>query len=116
MRKADIGLIGLAVMGQNLVLNMSDNGYRVSVFNRSYDKTAAFLQGPAAGKSTIAGFESLEELVSSLERPRKIMLMVKAGKVVDIFIQKLLLPLGRGQGRGGEPADCYRLSFSQLRW
>jgi len=91
MEKANIGLIGLAVMGQNLVLNMADHGYRVAVFNRSTAKVDDFINGPAKGKS-ITGTHSMEELVASLETPRKIMLMVKAGEVVDIFID-MLVPL-----------------------
>ena len=91
VEKADIGLIGLAVMGQNLVLNMADHGYRVAVFNRTTSKVDEFIDGPAAG-SNIIGTHSIEELVNSLEKPRKIMLMVKAGDVVDRFID-MLVPL-----------------------
>ena len=91
MEKADIGLIGLAVMGQNLVLNMADHGYRVAVFNRTTNKVDDFINGPAKG-TTIIGTHSMEELVGSLEKPRKVMLMVKAGEVVDHFIE-LLIPL-----------------------
>ena len=89
--KADIGLIGLAVMGQNLVLNMADHGYRVAVFNRTTSKVDEFIDGPAKGTSII-GTHSAEELVASLGKPRKVMLMVKAGEVVDRFID-LLVPL-----------------------
>ena len=89
--KADIGLIGLAVMGQNLVLNMADHGYRVAVFNRTTSKVDDFVNGPAKN-TAIIGTYSLEELVSSLEKPRKVMLMVKAGDVVDRFID-MLVPL-----------------------
>ncbi len=95
MEKADIGLIGLAVMGQNLVLNMADHGYRVAVFNRSTSKVDDFITGPAKGKDII-GTHSLEELVASLEKPRKVMLMVKAGDVVDSFIEMLLRLLEPG--------------------
>jgi 6-phosphogluconate dehydrogenase len=91
MEKAHIGLIGLAVMGQNLVLNMADHGYRVAVFNRTTNKVDDFINGPAKG-TTIIGTHSMEELVGSLEKPRKVMLMVKAGEVVDHFIE-LLIPL-----------------------
>ena len=91
MEKADIGLIGLAVMGQNLVLNMADHGYRVAVFNRTTSKVDDFINGPAKG-SNIIGTYSMEELVGSLEKPRKVMLMVKAGEVVDHFID-MLIPL-----------------------
>jgi len=89
--KADIGLIGLAVMGQNLVLNMADHGYRVAVFNRTTSKVDEFIDGPAKGTSII-GTHSMEELVGSLSSPRKVMLMVKAGEVVDQFID-MLVPL-----------------------
>ena len=89
MEKADIGLIGLAVMGQNLVLNMADHGYRVAVFNRTTSKVDEFINGPAQDKNII-GTHSMEELVAALEKPRKIMLMVKAGEVVDRFIDKLV--------------------------
>jgi len=89
--KADIGLIGLAVMGQNLVLNMADHGYRVAVFNRTTSKVDDFINGPAQG-TTIIGTHSMEELVASLAKPRKVMLMVKAGEVVDRFID-MLIPL-----------------------
>ena len=91
MDKADIGLIGLAVMGQNLVLNMADHGYRVAVFNRTTSKVDDFINGPAKG-TTIIGTRSMEELVESLDKPRKVMLMVKAGEVVDRFID-MLVPL-----------------------
>ena len=90
--RADIGLIGLAVMGQNLVLNMNDHGYTVAVFNRTYGKTEDFLAGPAAGRETILGAATLEEFVAKLAVPRKVMLMVKAGEVVDSWID-LLTPL-----------------------
>jgi len=91
MGKADIGLIGLAVMGQNLVLNMADHGYRVAVYNRTTSKVDGFINGPAKG-TTIIGTHSMEQLVDSLSKPRKIMLMVKAGEVVDHFID-MLVPL-----------------------
>ena len=91
MEKADIGLIGLAVMGQNLVLNMADHGYRVAVFNRTTSKVDDFIEGPAKGTSII-GTHSMEELVQTLSVPRKVMLMVKAGEVVDRFID-MLVPL-----------------------
>ncbi len=97
MSNADIGLIGLAVMGQNLVLNMNDHGYRVAVYNRSVEKTDAFMKGPASGREdSIFPARSVEELVGSLKRPRRVMLMVKAGDVVDIFIEKLLPHLEEG--------------------
>ena len=86
---SDIGLIGLAVMGENLVLNMEDKGYTVSVFNRTVDKVDAFVKGRGKGKKFI-GASTLEEFVDSIERPRKVMLLVKAGKPVDDFIEKLI--------------------------
>lgn len=91
MSQADIGLIGLAVMGQNLALNMNDHGYTVAVYNRTHSKVDEFLQGPAKG-TKIIGNHTLEEFFKSLKRPRKIILMVKAGAPVDEFIE-LLLPL-----------------------
>lgn len=87
---ADIGLIGLAVMGQNLVLNMNDHGFVVAVYNRTVAKVDEFLAGPAAG-SSVLGAHSIAELASLLKRPRRVMLMVKAGQAVDDFIA-LLLP------------------------
>ncbi len=86
--KAHIGLIGLAVMGQNLVLNMNDHGFRVAVFNRTVEKVDEFLQTSAAG-TLVIGAKSLPELVSLLRKPRLVMLMVKAGQPVDDFIEQL---------------------------
>jgi 6-phosphogluconate dehydrogenase len=91
----DIGLIGLAVMGQNLVLNMNDHGYRVAVFNRTVSKVDEFIQNEAAG-TQVAGAHSIEEFVGSLKRPRRIMLMVKAGDTVDQMIEGLLPHLDKG--------------------
>ncbi len=88
--KADIGLIGLAVMGENLVLNMESKGYTVAVFNRSADKVKNFVSGRGKGKNIVGTF-SIEELVGSLKSPRKVMLMVKAGQPVDDLIE-LLIP------------------------
>ncbi len=85
MAEADIGLIGLAVMGQNLVLNMNDHGYTVAVYNRTISKVDDFLAGPARGTRVI-GTYSLEEFIHQLKRPRRVMLMVKAGEPVDEFI------------------------------
>ncbi len=87
--QADIGLIGLAVMGENLVLNMANNGFTVAVFNRTVSKVDDFLQTRAAGK-TIVGAHSLQELVASLKRPRRVMMMVKAGAAVDQLIEQLV--------------------------
>src|ERR1700730_19095212 len=78
----DIGLIGLAVMGQNLVLNMNDHGYKVAVFNRTVSKVDDFLADEAKG-TNVVGAHSLEELCSLLKRPRRVMLMVTAGDQVD---------------------------------
>ena len=91
----DIGLIGLAVMGQNLVLNMNDHGYRVAVYNRTVSKVDDFIQNEAAG-TQVAGAHSIEELVGALKRPRRVMLMVKAGDTVDQMIGSLLPRLDKG--------------------
>jgi 6-phosphogluconate dehydrogenase len=88
---ADIALIGLAVMGQNLILNMNDHGNTVVAYNRTVEKVDEFLKDAAKGRKTIIGARSIEEVAGLLKRPRKIMLMVKAGKAVDDFIE-LLLP------------------------
>lgn len=93
--QGDIGLIGLAVMGQNLVLNMADHGFTVSVFNRTVEKVDAFIEGPAKGKSVI-GMHSIEEFVKSLKRPRRIMLMIKAGEAVDKTFEQILPYLEKG--------------------
>lgn len=92
---ADIGVIGLAVMGQNLVLNMNDHGYVVAVFNRTTSKIEEFLLGPAQGTKVIGG-HSLEKFIKLLKRPRRIMLMVKAGKPVDDLILECLPFLEKG--------------------
>jgi 6-phosphogluconate dehydrogenase len=89
MTQADIALIGLAVMGQNLVLNMADHGFTVAVYNRTTAVVDEFVNGSAAGKSII-GAHSLEELVALLKRPRRVMMLVKAGQPVDDFIEKLI--------------------------
>jgi 6-phosphogluconate dehydrogenase len=90
MTKCDFGLIGLAVMGQNLVLNMNDHGFKVAVYNRTVSKVDEFLAGNAKG-TEVVGTHSIEELVEVLKRPRRIMLLVKAGAPVDAFID-LLIP------------------------
>ena len=95
MEKSDIGLIGLAVMGENLVLNMESKGFRVSVYNRTVEKVDKFVQGRGKDKN-IFGARSLEEFVSSLKSPRKVFLMVKAGQAVDDFIEKLIPVLDPG--------------------
>ncbi|WP_274572502.1 decarboxylating NADP(+)-dependent phosphogluconate dehydrogenase [Neisseria leonii] len=93
--KGDIGVIGLAVMGQNLILNMNDKGFKVVAYNRTTSKVDEFLNG-AAKNTQITGAYSLQELVEKLEKPRKIMLMVRAGSVVDDFIAQLLPLLDQG--------------------
>ena len=95
MAQADIGLIGLAVMGENLILNMESKGFTVACYNRTVSKVDDFINGRAKGKNII-GAHSIEELVSSLKRPHKIMLMVKAGQPVDDFIEKLIPALEPG--------------------
>ncbi len=89
MEQCDIGLIGLAVMGQNLVLNMNDHGFKVAVYNRTAATTEKFLEGEARGTQIVGTF-TVEELVKQLKRPRRVMLMIKAGQPVDDFIEKLL--------------------------
>lgn len=95
MGKADIGLIGLAVMGENLVMNMESKGFTVAVYNRTTEKVSHFVEGRAKGRNII-GTYSLQELADSLKKPRKIMFMVKAGKPVDDFIDLLLPYLDAG--------------------
>ncbi|MDD4192859.1 MAG: decarboxylating NADP(+)-dependent phosphogluconate dehydrogenase, partial [Mangrovibacterium sp.] len=92
---ADIGLIGLAVMGENLVLNMESKGFTVAVYNRTVDKVDKFVSGRGAGKNFI-GAHSIEQLTASLERPRKVMMLVKAGQPVDDFIEQLIRHLEPG--------------------
>ena len=87
--KADIALIGLAVMGQNLILNMNDHGFTVVAFNRTVSKVDDFLNNEAKGTKVI-GAHSFEEMVGLLKKPRRVMLMVKAGQAVDEFIEHLL--------------------------
>ena len=91
----DIGLVGLAVMGQNLVLNMANHGFSVGVFNRTTSKTDEFVNGPAKGK-LITGYHSLADLVANLKKPRKVMMMVKAGPAVDELINELKPHLEKG--------------------
>ena len=94
-KKANIGLIGLAVMGENLVLNMESKGFTVAVFNRTVEKVDRFINGRGKGKNFI-GAHSIEELVQSLEHPRKVMLLVKAGQAVDDFIDQLVPYMEKG--------------------
>src|SRR6516165_9656862 len=93
--KADIAVIGLAVMGQNLILNMNDHGFTVVAFNRTVSKVDEFLGNEAKG-TNVVGAHSLEEMVGLLKKPRRVMLMVKAGPPVDEFIEHLLPHLERG--------------------
>ena len=89
MNKAEIGLIGLAVMGENLVMNMESKGFTIAVYNRSTEKVDNFINGRAKGKKII-GCRSVEELVQALEKPRKVMMMIRAGQAVDDMIGQLL--------------------------
>ena len=96
---SDVGLIGLAVMGQNLVLNMADRGFRVSVYNRTADRMTSFIdrvQREQASREHVHGFDNLAELVASIKRPRKVVLLVRAGKGTDAAIDSLLPHLDRG--------------------
>ncbi|MBN1977075.1 MAG: decarboxylating NADP(+)-dependent phosphogluconate dehydrogenase [Anaerolineae bacterium] len=95
MAQADIGLIGLAVMGQNLVLNMEDHGFTVAVYNRTLSKVDDFINGSAKGRNII-GAHSIEELVGALKKPRRVMMLVKAGQPVDDFIDLLIPHLEAG--------------------
>jgi len=93
--RADIGVVGLAVMGENLILNMESKGFTVACFNRTTSKVDNFIAGRAAGKK-IVGRHTVKELVASLKRPRKVMLMVKAGAAVDAFIEQVIPYLEKG--------------------
>jgi len=108
---ADIALIGLAVMGQNLILNMNDHGYTVCAFNRTVEKVDKFLQNEALG-TKVVGAHSLKEMVSKLKTPRRVMLLVKAGSAVDAFIEKLVPLLEAGDiiidGGNSEYKDTIR--------
>ncbi|MFC2075972.1 NADP-dependent phosphogluconate dehydrogenase [candidate division KSB1 bacterium] len=95
MSSEQVGLIGLAVMGQNLVLNMERNGFRVAVFNRTTARTDEFIAGPAAGKN-IKGTKTIQEFMACLERPRKIIILVKAGAPVDAMIDQVKPYLEKG--------------------
>lgn len=108
---ADIALIGLAVMGQNLILNMADHGFTVVAYNRTTEKVDHFLKNEAKGK-TILGAHSLKEMVDKLKKPRRVMLLVKAGPAVDNFIEQLLPLLEKGDiiidGGNSEYTDSQR--------
>ena len=93
--KCDFGLIGLAVMGENLALNIESRGYRIAVYNRTTSKVDDLIEGRAAGKNFV-GCHSLQELVDSLAAPRKVMMLVKAGPAVDSIIEQLLPLLSPG--------------------
>ena len=93
--QGDIALIGLAVMGQNIILNMNDHGYTVVAFNRTVSKVDDFLKNQAKG-TKVLGAHSIQEMVSMLKRPRRVMLLVKAGKPVDDFIQEVMPFLEKG--------------------
>ena len=95
MKKADIGLIGLAVMGENLAMNMESHGFTVALYNREVQKVDRFTGGRGKNKNFI-GTHTLEELVGATEKPRKIMLMIKAGSPVDEIIEKLIPLLDNG--------------------
>ena len=95
MMKADIGLIGLAVMGENLVMNMESKGFTVAVYNRTTAKVKDFVEGRAKGKNIIGAY-SIEELVANLKKPRRVMMMVKAGAAVDALIDTLIPHLEKG--------------------
>src|SRR5262250_3228729 len=93
--KGDIALIGLAVMGQNLILNMDDHGFTVVAYNRTVSKVDDFLQKEAKG-TKVQGARSIAELCAKLKRPRRVMMLVKAGAAVDDFIAQLLPHLEKG--------------------
>ena len=119
MKKADIGLVGLAVMGENLVMNMESNGFTVAVFNRTASRVRNFTEGRAKGKRII-GVYSLRELVEALEKPRKVMLMVKAGQPVDDLIEQLIPLLEAGDiildgGNSHFPDTARRLQFVERK-
>ena len=92
---ADFGLIGLAVMGENLALNVESRGYKMAVYNRSTDKVDNLINGRAADKNFV-GCHTLEDLVANLARPRKVMMLVKAGPAVDTIIDNLIPLLDEG--------------------
>ena len=119
MQQADIGLIGLAVMGENLVMNMESKGFTVAVYNRTTQKVDAFLSGRAIGKR-IVGCHSLSELRNALKKPRKVMLMVKAGQPVDDYIEQLLAVLEPGDviidgGNSHFPDTTRRTAYVESR-
>src|SRR5436190_17451603 len=94
-RTCDIGLVGLAVMGENLALNIESRGYHVAVFNRTTSKVDEFMAGRAKGKKFV-GCHSIEDMVANLAQPRKVMMMVKAGPAVDDLIESVIPLLKKG--------------------
>jgi len=115
----DIGLIGLAVMGENLVLNMESKGFGVAVYNRTVEKVDKFVAGRAKGRNVL-GCHSIEELCANLKRPRKVMLLVKAGQAVDDFIEKLLPHLECGDiiidgGNSHFPDTIHRTGYVESK-
>ena len=119
MFNADIGLIGLAVMGENLALNIESKGFSICVYNRTSEKTKKFAEGRASGKNIFAAY-SLDELVAGLKAPRKIMLMVKAGKPVDEYIEALIPLLSAGDiiidgGNSHYPDSIRRTEYVQSK-
>ena len=119
MLQADIGLIGLAVMGENLVMNMASKGFTVAVYNRTTQRVTDFLAGRAKGKS-ILGAYSIEEFVGSLKKPRKVMLLVKAGQPVDDFIERLIPHLDAGDiiidgGNSHFPDTARRMAYVESK-
>ena len=116
---SDIGLVGLAVMGENLALNMESKGFKVSVFNRTVEKVDRFVSGRGAGKNFL-GAHTLEEFVASLKTPRRVFLMVKAGQAVDDFIDRLIPLLDRGDiiidgGNSHFPDTVRRTSYVESK-
>jgi 6-phosphogluconate dehydrogenase len=119
MKKADIGLIGLAVMGENLVLNMESKGFTVAVYNRTTDKVDKFVNGRGAGKNFI-GCHTVADLCANLERPRKVMMLVKAGQPVDDFIEQIIPHLEPGDiiidgGNSHFPDTIRRTSYVESK-
>lgn len=111
MAECDIALIGLAVMGQNLILNMNDHGFKVCAYNRTVEKVEKFLQNEAKGTNIVGG-KSIEDMVSKLKKPRRVMMLVKAGSAVDAFIDQLVPHLEKGDiiidGGNSEYTDSIR--------
>ena len=119
MKKADIALVGLAVMGENLVMNMESKGFTVAVYNRTTEKVKSFVEGRAAGKNII-GCYSIEELVANLEKPRKVFMMVKAGGAVDALIDQLIPYLEEGDilidgGNSHFPDTIRRTAYAESK-